>query len=642
MQLLLNQIMKLSNGTKTKNVSLFPSKKSTQTQIKDRATNTTTSTQCEERPNHPKEINQFNFSKQKATLGPFILKKTTRNQMNNASNSTISSNKNNPSINSTNDNAYSMQGGIHNNNSTNFIPYLKFTASSIDNVSKLIANASSNSISTAPVTDKKMEHSDSSSDIKQKLFNQLVQNERQNSKKNLFEQSVNLSSSVSISNISSSYITKSASSRIIPKRMLFIEQEAISNKPVIITSEDLFLLENKLQDILNTIQEGFTVSKECFEWWNFYFSSSIAGNYEEYFLNFSNQKKIGSYVNIELLCIMVCYSLSFDYDAYQNQLKNVKTILSLLHFNLLLIIKFIMTIQKVHDYSYLKLELMLKKSLTAIQEKDIDEFFITSLIHHNMLTVSSLFQEIIANEFKGFNHRRLNTFFNYSYQNRDSIPVEEYNEFFRFNLIQVDNIEGDVLASSIKGAYPIPIKIKVPYLPIMIHFKYTLVIDLDETLIYMKEDLINPENSKVLYRPGLFEFLQKMKHRFELVLFTVGTKQYADNIINSIEANEKYFDYRLYRHHATVIGHDFIKDLNKLGRDMSGVIIIDNMPQNFRLQKENGIFIKPYYGDNKNDTALMHLGELLFKIASDNSDVRKSISKYKNDIISKISLNKIS
>ena len=54
-----------------------------------------------------------------------------------------------------------------------------------------------------------------------------------------------------------------------------------------------------------------------------------------------------------------------------------------------------------------------------------------------------------------------------------------------------------------------------------------------------------------------------------------------------------------------------IKDISRLGRDLSKIIIVDNMPQNFRLQKENGIFIKTFYGEDTNDTALIELALIL-------------------------------
>lgn len=54
--------------------------------------------------------------------------------------------------------------------------------------------------------------------------------------------------------------------------------------------------------------------------------------------------------------------------------------------------------------------------------------------------------------------------------------------------------------------------------------------------------------------------------------------------------------------------HDngFIKDLRYLGRDMSKVIIVDNLPYNFIKQEENGIEIKDYFNDN-NDNLLLKL-----------------------------------
>jgi len=40
-----------------------------------------------------------------------------------------------------------------------------------------------------------------------------------------------------------------------------------------------------------------------------------------------------------------------------------------------------------------------------------------------------------------------------------------------------------------------------------------------------------------------------------------------------------------------------IKDLSKLGRDLSKTIIVDNIAENFVLQKDSGIFISTWYDD---------------------------------------------
>ena len=88
--------------------------------------------------------------------------------------------------------------------------------------------------------------------------------------------------------------------------------------------------------------------------------------------------------------------------------------------------------------------------------------------------------------------------------------------------------------------------------------------------------------------------------------------------------------------HAVIIDNDFVKDLTRIGRPLDKIIIVDNMPQNFRLQKENGIMIKPFWGEDKYDTALIDLIPILINIYKDGGDVRKGLIKYKDDIIKKV------
>lgn len=109
-------------------------------------------------------------------------------------------------------------------------------------------------------------------------------------------------------------------------------------------------------------------------------------------------------------------------------------------------------------------------------------------------------------------------------------------------------------------------------------------------------------------------------------------------LAEGIEEDEKYFAYKFFRQHTIVEGEDFIKDLSRIGRPLEKIIMVDNMAVNFRLQKENGILIKPYYGSYKNDMALNYLDQILITLAEDNqvSDVRDGLKKYKEDIIKHI------
>ena len=64
------------------------------------------------------------------------------------------------------------------------------------------------------------------------------------------------------------------------------------------------------------------------------------------------------------------------------------------------------------------------------------------------------------------------------------------------------------------------------------------------------------------------------------------------------------------------------------------------MPQNFRLQKDNGIFIRTFYGEDPDDTALIDLIPILNKITEDKvKDVRVSLLKFKDEILKRISSN---
>jgi len=53
-----------------------------------------------------------------------------------------------------------------------------------------------------------------------------------------------------------------------------------------------------------------------------------------------------------------------------------------------------------------------------------------------------------------------------------------------------------------------------------------------------------------------------------------------------------------------------LKDLSKIGRPLDKTIIVDNIADNFLMQKDNGIFIKSWY-DDPYDTELRDLIPLL-------------------------------
>ena len=76
-----------------------------------------------------------------------------------------------------------------------------------------------------------------------------------------------------------------------------------------------------------------------------------------------------------------------------------------------------------------------------------------------------------------------------------------------------------------------------------------------------------------------------------------------------------------------------MKDISKLGRELSKVIIIDNISDNFQRQSENGIFITTWLGNEK-DTELYDLIPVLKEIVIKRvKDVRKILRKFRDTLI---------
>lgn len=133
-------------------------------------------------------------------------------------------------------------------------------------------------------------------------------------------------------------------------------------------------------------------------------------------------------------------------------------------------------------------------------------------------------------------------------------------------------------------------------------YEYTLVLDLDETLVHLVED---EKEAYVQVRPYAEFFLKELSSYYELVIFTAATREYADIILNVIDKNN-YISHKLYRSHTKLFNDVYIKDLSSLGREINKTFIIDNIKDNFALQPKNGLCIKSFYGDEK-DSELIDL-----------------------------------
>lgn len=80
-----------------------------------------------------------------------------------------------------------------------------------------------------------------------------------------------------------------------------------------------------------------------------------------------------------------------------------------------------------------------------------------------------------------------------------------------------------------------------------------------------------------------------------------------------------------------------MKDLSKLGRPLDKMIIVDNLAENFILQKDNGIFIETWLEDTS-DTQLRDMIPLLKQLVVNNvKDVRVSLRSFRDQMARLIS-----
>ncbi|XP_017035019.1 phosphatase Herzog [Drosophila kikkawai] len=153
-----------------------------------------------------------------------------------------------------------------------------------------------------------------------------------------------------------------------------------------------------------------------------------------------------------------------------------------------------------------------------------------------------------------------------------------------------------------------------------------MVIDLDETLVHSSfkpipnADFIVPveidgtvHQVYVLKRPHVDEFLQKMGELYECVLFTASLAKYADPVADLLD-KWNVFRARLFRESCVYYRGNYIKDLNRLGRDLQKIVIVDNSPASYIFHPDNAVPVKSWF-DDVTDCELRELIPLFEKLS---------------------------
>ena len=174
--------------------------------------------------------------------------------------------------------------------------------------------------------------------------------------------------------------------------------------------------------------------------------------------------------------------------------------------------------------------------------------------------------------------------------------------------------------------------------------KKIALFDLDETLVHCTGEIKNdnnPENNKKIkthkikvvlpnkkeifiginIRPHWKESLDKIKDVYNIVIFTASHQSYSDAVLNYLDPENKYFNYRLYRDSCVQCKTNdinfYVKDLDifKDNYDLKDIIMIDNSILSFAYHLDNGIPVVPFY-DSTEDSELPLLSFYLLSISS--------------------------
>ena len=181
----------------------------------------------------------------------------------------------------------------------------------------------------------------------------------------------------------------------------------------------------------------------------------------------------------------------------------------------------------------------------------------------------------------------------------------------------------------------------MPGEPVNFHFKENkkiVIFELESTLIsYLGETSstnININNNTIIginIRPHLKSSLDLIKNDYNIVIYSSSSKIYVDKILDFLDPNHDYFNYRLYKENCYKFNIDnktyYTKNLNIFKNlcDLKDIVIVDCSVLGFGFFLENGIPIIPFY-DSKEDVELKLVSYYLACISS-NYDLREALKR---------------
>jgi CTD small phosphatase-like protein 2 len=289
-----------------------------------------------------------------------------------------------------------------------------------------------------------------------------------------------------------------------PRKVSPILTHATENPPQIekqfINLERLAQREEKLSILQDTLNNDLNIGSLCSDYWELSNDEAL-WNVEKLFKDNRTRKFMNDGLIVESLAIALmifCSNHVSDRNNIANQLKNM---VYFLHQNFLTIIDLILSKLPVSAASTTWV-LSLKDTLKNKKVKTVKRSeHATYLKQHNEI-ISNCLRTIIR--LLPIKSTPSLSMLLHILANRDKFSISVARSYVLQEPISAD--------SSI-----IP-----PYLPEISDKEYTLVLDLDETLVHYS---IQGTTGQLLIRPYCTEFLEEMFKHYELVVFTAGLQE---------------------------------------------------------------------------------------------------------------------
>ena len=435
--------------------------------------------------------------------------------------------------------------------------------------------------------------------------------------------------------------------------------------------EKVKFLEMELKLILNKINEYQNCEKECYDFIHFYFDHNFYIDKKQIFKNTKNKELITNYTKMEIILLFICYDILCS-KKFSKACIILKSIFYLLYDNFIFLLILVTKNNKNKGKEFIKsLNVIINEYVEEIKKEDlinINEHKVIEVIGNNTNEATNYYKMLIDSLYKKhYNEKDYSVKFPDCIRNIDmekmdisktknviaSFFYETYKKIINYDFVEFKYFfylflshKNDKMSISHKSSRVKKTKLNknkekkisknsiLP--PIKNNFKYTLILDLDETLIYLQ----NQDRKTITLRPNIFEFLHEMKCIYEIIIFSENSQEYVEPIVDFIQQKEKLFDYILCKQYMTFDSKgQEIKNLNLLGRDLKNIVVVDNMQQYYK-NTDNLICIKSFFGDVNNDKkTLKFLGSILKEIKLDSEktgDIRVSINNYKYKLYPKV------